>query len=326
MSDRKSNISKCLSGPILKDLADLTSNYDYLFEGKSTHLGKHYPFICCIAELPCGKIISGSGATIKIWDPKTFECLKEIVCWDECEDCVGMCVCVISDKYIACASRCEYDSLLYIWNLETQVCESAFTSHTSRINCIIMADTSKIISGSKDSTIKVWNIETQKCNMTLNNDCSINTIAILSDQQIVSGDQNGKIKIWNLLTEDCILTLDAHNGCVYTIAVFFDGHFISGSIDSTIKVWNKINNKYNLETTLTGLGHTDRITEITILPDDSFIICEDPNILKLWSCESGIYHSVDLQNKEDSDYIFTFPLSGGRIVSGSSEGSLQIWY
>ncbi len=328
MTLRENNISTCLTQQISKDLSKICCNYDYFFNGKSTLLGYQQYFICCIEVLPCGKIISGNGVSIKIWDQITFECLDQIKCWDECYDCIGMCICALSDEYIVCASKCDYESDIMIWNLVTRKCESVLKSHTGPVHCIKIINENQIISGSEDLTIKIWNFKTQKCIKTYNDHKGgIRVIEILSDQRVVSGDTLGKIKIWDLLSQICVLTLDAHDKIVTTIAVFSDGHFISGSEDKMIKIWlptENTKNDYYLDITFTE--HTDEISDIIRLPDDRFISCSDPNVLKLWSHTTANYEVMNLKHDDDEcEYILYFPHPDGRIISGSSEGMLCVW-
>jgi len=326
MDDRKDAISKSLDTYLLKDLIDITDCYDYNFEGKSTLIGHHNHHIHCVDVLSCGKIVSGNGISIKIWDPITLDCLDEFPCLVRCTECSGMSLACLSNKYIACGSLCTNDRSLKIINLETKEYEPI--DYNNAVYCLRSLQSNLFTSGSLHE-INIWNAENKSYKINLKGYRGIvSDIRLISDQYIVGSSSEGEIKIWNIVTKECIQTMYAYSG-VYSMTVLSDRQIITAS-DTGLKIWSpgseaKMN--YSYKSTIRS-GYC--WLEIIKLPDDRFISYSLNQKIKLWSLESGIYQplmyrSTNLTNDDPAEHNFFTLLADGRVVSGSSSGLLKIW-
>jgi WD40 repeat protein len=256
---------------------------DNIFEDKSSILSYTcdttftYNYHCChrIAVFPDGKIVSGLGNTLKIWNSQIKN--YKIKSKDERSKIISCngdnhiifkghsnpvyCVAVLSDGRFVSGSC---DSTLKIWNPcrplqppETNNCDITLNGHRGPIYCITIlpggpSDCSacqterveRIVSGSADATLKIWNPKTGKCELSLEGHTDVIwCCAILPDGRIISGSSDRTLKIWNVQTGTCDATLRGHSASVISVTPLFDGLpegpevIISGSMDGTLIMW-----------------------------------------------------------------------------------------
>lgn len=116
--------------------------------------------LCIIKKESISTLIwSGSNdRTIKIWDIKSYECIKTIV---SNNGCISTLLYLQSQDVILSGST---DSKIRIWDITLIKCIQIMDDHTNTVSCMIEIPTSYkyplIASGSEDKTIRLWNSKT----------------------------------------------------------------------------------------------------------------------------------------------------------------------
>jgi len=260
-------------------------------------------------------IVSGSrDKSIKFWNIKTLECIKEL------RHHQGSVLCLqYDDKIVVSGSS---DSTLIIWDFKTgNVLRilSGKNGHTAPV-LDVRFNKEVIVSCSKDSTIKIWDLETGALRKTLNGHrAAVNAIHIHGDE-VVSASGDCSIKLWNIKTGECIREFIGHfRGLA---CVQYNGEIIaSGSNDHTIKIWNAKTGQ--LIRTLGGeQGHTDLVR--TLAFDNERIVSGSyDQTIKIWDIKTGKLLK-DFKNAHGS-WVFNVQIDASKIVSASQDRKIAIW-
>jgi len=313
MEKRKANIINNSIFP--KDIAKIINDYDYHLEGKSYTFIGHRKSVNCIAVLPDGRIVSGSGyQTIKIWNLLTGRCditLKVTDYWVTS-------IAVLLDGRIACG---EYE-LFRIWNLSTKKCEATLTGHYDEISCLVTLPDGRLVSGSYDGRIIIWNIQNSKPDIILgDHGRPVHCISVLPDKRIVSCAHDGLIKIWNTQAGSLAETFDMTimSLRVSYIATLLDGRILSTSNDG-FKIWDLSTGL--LCDNIIYQQNDCKINCISVLPD-GHIVCGCRSELKILDPLTGNCTST-LSGHNDT-ILCVIVLPDGRIVSGSHDTTLKLW-
>ncbi len=189
----------------------------------------------CVAVLPNGNIISVSGGTLKEWDKTTGQCRKILTGSSSCVSCVA----VLRNGNIISGSHDTW--VLEEWDMTTGQCECQFVirmRHRRQVTCVAVLPNGNILSGSKDQTLKEWDMTTGQCLKTLTgHSSSVTCVAVLPNGNIISGSEDATLKEWDMTTGLCLKTLTGHSSYINCVAVLPNGNIISGSNDATLKIW-----------------------------------------------------------------------------------------
>ncbi len=128
----------------------------------SNKFSGHQGAVRCLAALKSGNIASGSDdQTIKIWNPKTNECMRTL---GEQQG-LGTILCLVADTEERLFSGSSSGELS-VWDLKTGERLSFFKTHSDAI-CHVAIENGLLFSVSKDGLMKVWNLLTLDCLQTL---------------------------------------------------------------------------------------------------------------------------------------------------------------
>ncbi len=172
---------------------------------------------------------------IRIWDLKTFECIKNIT-GKNINFVYSLC---IYKDYLISAN---YDETIKIWNLSNaqegtfECIKTLEHNNNSIFRVVIYQD--YLISASSDKNIKIWDLTNFECIKTLTgHDASISIFCIYNDY-LISRSNDEIIKIWDLINFECIKTLTGHHTSISIFCVYQD-YFITSSYQ-TIKIWGDL--------------------------------------------------------------------------------------
>lgn len=227
------------------------------------------------------KLVTGSfDKTVKIWDRKTYKCLRtlrghnypiqclqfqdnmlvtgsldnSIRVWDtdtgaylgsltnRAHNFDVFCLQFEGDRLVSGSS----DSTLKVWNMETLQCEQMLW-HASCVTCL-QFEGSRLVSGSADKFLKLWDLNTGACDSTLVGHFESIRCLQFTGNALISGSNDHTLKLWDLRTSKCALTLRGHLGGVRCLQ-FRGNTLLSGSADRTIKLWDVRNPNTNAPTT-----------------------------------------------------------------------------
>ena len=175
--------------------------------------------------------------TIKVWDVATGACLQTLRGHADC-GAVGV-LCRPTDPGCSRGVR-QRRSRCGTWR-RGHACRRCRGTRDSVHSVCVLADGSRLFSGSYDNTIKVWNAATGACVQTLRGHAyAVRSVCLSADgSRLFSGSADSTIKVWDAATGACLQTLRGHAGSVCSVCASADGsRLFSGSEDETIKAWD----------------------------------------------------------------------------------------
>ena len=180
-------------------------------------------------------MISGaSDAKIKIWNPKSGECIKTLTGHKH----KILCLRVLSGKRVASGSLKE----IKVWNYEEGVCVHTIRVHKCWVRDIlhlITPNNETLVSCSQDKTIKVWDLNRNSLVKTLTGHSGqVYCLLLLKTGLVASGSQDRTIRVWNVDSGVCVFTLQGHSDGVWALELTEKYELISCSSDKTIKMWS----------------------------------------------------------------------------------------
>jgi WD40 repeat protein len=214
LNPRQRNVSNLCDVHILKDLADLTADYDYYIEGKSQVIDNDIA-ITCIDQLPDGRIVYETvDDRLKIWNLRTGIC--DYVS-NESRLHMFLIPMTRDGKIFFCTGKGN----IKLWDPETDVLKDICAEYTfhNMIHFVIDLLDGRIAAGGFDNQIKIININTGVverivyqygavfCEPLLN-ESSSNCI-----ERIVCAGMDD-LKIWNVNSGVCEFYLDCNVICL----------------------------------------------------------------------------------------------------------------
>ncbi|CAH0599561.1 unnamed protein product [Chrysodeixis includens] len=258
---------------IIKDIQSIEDNW---------RMGKHnLQRINCRSENSKGvyclqyddnKIVSGlRDNTIKIWDRKTLQCVRElqghtgsVLClqyderaiisgssdstvrvWDVntgamLNTLIHHCEAVLHLRFCnGMMVTCSKDRSIAVWDMTSTteiMLRRVLVGHRAAVN-VVDFDEKYIVSASGDRTIKVWNTSSCEFVRTLNGHKRGIACLQYRDRLVVSGSSDNTIRLWDIECGQCIRVLEGHEELVRCIR-FDNKRIVSGAYDGKIKVWD----------------------------------------------------------------------------------------
>jgi len=305
-------------------------------------------------------ISSSYDGIIKIWDLKTFECIKTLT---EHKDFINKII-IKSINNIDYLISCSEDKTIKIWNLQNFNFIKTLEGHTRNVNNIIIGsissfdsfnhkiiDNSKIIdkntsidyliSCSLDDTIKIWNLQTFECVATLHgHESTINKIMIKNINNIdylISCSLDSTIKIWNLQTFECKVTLMRKRGNIEDILIF--NNILFSCSQGEIIIWdlqtfefkkilgNHCGQITNILTTNVNISDSDNNYLITSSYDKTIKIWDLQTFKCIATLEGHQEYIVKIIIKSVStfDFVKNKFIIRNNLISCSYGGTIKIW-
>jgi WD40 repeat protein len=189
----------------------------------------------------------------------------------------------------------SYDSLIKIWDLNTQICTQTLAGHSSCVWNFAVLSKHELLSCSDDKSIRYWDIKYGVCVKRIEDSSPIFDIILLENGEVVSAcNQNQEnIKIWDIKKEICKKTLKSHTTSVFCLAILKENELISGSRDRIIKIWD-----LQKGVVLKSLyGHTGSIFCLLVINSlDILASGSADNTIKLWDMRNGSSKSLNCQH------------------------------
>uniref|UniRef100_A0A1I8H5N6 F-box domain-containing protein n=1 Tax=Macrostomum lignano TaxID=282301 RepID=A0A1I8H5N6_9PLAT len=177
-------------------------------------------------------IISGSSdSTVRVWDVHSGEALNTL--YHHCEA-------VLHLRFAeGLMVTCSKDRSIAVWDMVSPkeiTLRRVLVGHRAAVN-VVDFDQRYIVSASGDRTIKVWH--TTSCEFVRTLSGHKRGIACLQyrDRLVVSGSSDNSIRLWDIETGSCLRVLEGHEELVRCIR-FDSKRIVSGAYDGKIKVWD----------------------------------------------------------------------------------------
>ncbi|WP_372368424.1 tetratricopeptide repeat protein [Candidatus Uabimicrobium sp. HlEnr_7] len=200
-----------------------------------------------------------------------------------------------------------------------------FEGHKGEVTDIqIVANTSTLISTSKDKTIRVWDIESKECLRILEgHDDWIRFLTLSPDgTRLFSCSDDWNVRAWNFDSGQCEYILEGHTMPVLHVSTSPSHRFLfSTSRDRTIKIWDYQNGK--LLSTLEG--HEDWVNHFIPTPDGNKAISSSlDGDIRIWNV-LGWRCTNTLKGHEGWIEFLYLIQDGRKIISGSSDNTIKVW-
>ncbi|CUA74489.1 putative WD repeat-containing protein alr3466 [Nostoc sp, PCC 7120] [Rhizoctonia solani] len=255
----------------------------------------HSDAVHCVAFSPDNSILASASSdrTIRLWDPNASRPIHGPY--------LGHSNRVTSVAFSPDGSKLvsgSWDKSIRVWSVDvgdSRLSDTplVITGHSDSVTCVVFSpDGSKIASGSMDKTIQLWDTSSVESKRHISSAKHLDTVASIAfspdGKCIVSCSLDGKIQLWDAAT----LVYSApfgHCAPVNVIGFSPDGrHVVSGSTDMTTRVWE-------INTYPKPIPTIEPITTKTLVGHSAYVL------------------SVAITP------------NGTRIVSGSSDKTVQIW-
>jgi len=160
----------------------------------------------------------------------------------------------------------------------------------------VLGDGATLASGSWDRSVRLWDVATRACVATLGGHTGdVNGLAVLGDGRLASGSDDKTVRLWDVSTRGCVGVLCGHTDAVRVLAALSDGRLASGSDDGTVRVW---------DTRIGGGGGGGGDGGERAAPRAGSVVLEG-----------------------HASYVIALaPLPGGRLASGSWDGTVRVWH
>jgi len=132
------------------------------------------------------------------------------------------------------------DSVVRLWDIETEGCLRLLEGHTSRVNHVAWsADSRLALSGSEDNTMRLWDLESGRCLRVLEGHGIWSAAWSSNQSRVLSGGLDKTVRLWDLERGRCLRVLEGHTDVVYCVAWSADQRYaLSGSEDKTLRLWD----------------------------------------------------------------------------------------
>jgi WD40 repeat protein len=195
----------------------------------------------------------------------------------------------------------SFDHTVRLWDVNTGKLRAMLEGHDSWVYALDVLPNGHLVSGSYDYSVRVWDVQRSppEC-ITAISDAgggfTVGPVVALPDGRVVCGCGNGALRLWDIMKVAKAGEMKGHTRDIRCMVLLRDGRVSTGGDDGRIHVWGLT--RLSCEAELDG--HTGTVLALVQLPDG-----------RLASGDSGIRSLASL--------------SGGRVASGHSDGSIRLW-
>ncbi len=268
--------------------------------------------VCWLAACDDGSLRLGDGdALVREWSSGTAGIVR---------------ACVISpDGSLGMTG--SVDGMAHIWRLADAVLLTKLAPSAHRVlGCAISPDNQRALTASDDGLLRLWDLPSGKLLQAFyEHPAAVTCCAFAHDGKkliAVSGVADGTVWVWDVAANQLIHTLRGHRDAVTTCTADPEtpGIMVSAAADGQIHTWNV--NSGALVQRLTG--HSARVTSLSMgrLNGAPVIVSSsEDRTVRVWHLHTG----ESLARIEPHTRAITGgTLSGGRILSGSLDGSVRL--
>lgn len=198
------------------------------------------------------------------------------------EDIVSMVRFLKKGKHLLSSS---WDGTTRRWSLKKGKKESNILKHHTEVKSLAITDNeNKGAAGGRDGEVKVFSVEHMKCIRNMQTD-DLNVSGLHfadGDSQLLSVSWNGSCRIWDLKEYELLSTLREDEKRIRCLGTTPDDtRVILGFHTGDINVFPV----EDPSTSFTLEGHTDRITDFTLLSDNRMVSSSWDRTIRLWSLD-----------------------------------------
>lgn len=222
----------------------------------------------------------------------------------------------------------SWDHTIRIWEEESGHVLNILEGHKDVVSSVgFSPDGRRIASASRNGTIIIWDVKTAECLRTFSISKDPKSRVVFSPTgQIAAKSEPGTLKIWDPHTGECLNSITSFDGRS-PVAFISSQHLAVYSSERQIESWDVVKG-----TCLQILGHADSADKISVSTDRQMVSGSHGNNLEVWGQEGDCrltlgdpHNQTDRQFKRRRGYSTVAFLPNGNIISGSEDGSVNIW-
>ncbi len=190
------------------------------------------------------------------------------------------------------------------------------------INAAFSADSTMVVTTSKDGTAQIWNVTTGEEILTLKgHEDTVKSAAFSHDgTRIITTSSDKTARIWSTTTGEKILTLSGHWKAVTSAAFSADDkRVITASDDRDARIWDAITGEK-----IHRLQDFNSIEYAAFSPDGTMAVTTTVNSAQTWNAITGKKICAFIGHKEAINHA-AFSPDGKQIVTASDDQTVQIW-
>ena len=219
----------------------------------------------------------------------------------------------------------SYDKTIKLWDVNSRREVTTLKGHEDIVYGVRFSpDGHMLASCSADKSIKLWDVVSRKeLTSFQKQEKTVYALAFTGDGKgLVSGDGAGFVRRWDL-AGNSIWHKNPHTKSVRSVAISPDGTVVaSGSWDGTVKVLDIASG----EEKTAYLKYEKKIYTVAFSPNGEWLaIAGESGSVHLWDWKKADSHAQLLDQHAAWVSAVAFDPTGTRVVSGSGDGSLQIW-
>jgi len=175
--------------------------------------------------------------------------------------------------------------------------------HKRAVAALAVLPDGTLASGSRGRTVLLWDVGAQVCVAKLvGHKRGVYALAVLTDGRLASGSYDMSIRLWDVAARACVGVLEGHTNLVWALAALTYGRLASGSCDETIRVWDT--------RPAAAAGAAGTRAAGAAAPTGRRTARATP---------------VEFLEGHTGWVVALQPLPGGRLASGSDDGTVCLW-
>ena len=219
---------------------------------------------------------------------------------------------------------------LRLWDTSTGKLLAKLTGHIRGITSLTFSpDSSTLATANADGTVLFWNTETKNplpIHIS-NHSYTQRGMAILKDSDLLASVAfNSKITFWDLKTQrKANLQTKGRYDFLQSLAFSPDGSKLAIADEQLVQLTDVRTGRELAR--LTVRRHTI-ISAMAISPDGKTVALGSSREIHLWNTDTGKIFNIPLTDTSMSMFMFStiiFSRDGKKLVSGDSQGKVQIW-
>jgi WD40 repeat protein len=282
-------------------------------------------WVVALVVLPGGRVASGSGDKIQIWDVESGRTVASL----EGHRLPVTALAVLPDGRLVSGST---NDAIYVWPSDPEQPRRTLVPDAFAGTVTVLASLSggRLIGG--DDTLYVWDIETGRVLVELGGHQEpVTTLGVLADGRVVVGDDD-RLLIWDVERGEVQATLTGSDATI-TSLIIVPGppgppgppamsdpgeRVVTGTEDGSLRIWELRTG----ESRPFADRHTERVTALVSRPGGRVVSSSFDKTLRIWDVEQA--RAVAKIRNHQTAVIALAALSDGRVASGCADNTVRV--
>ncbi len=283
----------------------------------SAELGRHNGPVAAVAVLPDGRVVSGGGDRVLVWDPaQPGTDPVELGRYDNWVKAIA----VLPDGRVVSGWN---DGRVLEWDpAQPGSGPVELGRYDSSVATVAVLPDGRVVSGGGDRVL-VWDPSRPGSAAVELGDHggSVTAVAVLPDGRVVSGGHTRRVLVWDpSQVGSGPVVLGEHDSTVVAVAVLPDGRVISEQYDG----WVLMSDLSRPESDPAVVGSHDEVVAMAVLPDGRVVSGGRDRRVLVWDPSGTESAEIEL-GRHDDRVTAVAVLADGRVVSGGDDGQVLVW-